>query len=232
MIKGDSYKIIPMLVNAGLVFDHIITDPPYNISKENNFKTMRGVRQGIDFGEWDKGFDYLTWIELAYPLVRDGGSFVVFCDFKVVSHIIDKMEAIGIEFKDVIIWKKTNPMPRNRDRRYAQDKEVAVWGVKPGKWIFNRLDRPFVSTIIETPLVSGKKKNGHPTQKHEILMEQLILTHTDKGQLILDPFMGSGSTGEACLLHGRRFFGIEREDKWFAIAEQRCNETVEQLTLI
>ena len=225
MLKGDSYNLIPQLVSKQFTVDHIITDPPYNISRENNFHTMNGVRQGIDFGEWDKGFDYLSWLELAYPLVRPGGSYVVFCSFQMISHIIDKMEAIGLVFKDVIVWQKTNPMPRNRDRRYVQDKEMAVWAVKPkAKWVFNRGDKPFVRTIIETPLVAGKKKNGHPTQKHDDLMDQIILTHTNPDELVFDPFMGSGSTGEACIRNGRKFFGIEREEKWFNIANDRVSK--------
>lgn len=109
--------------------------------------------------------------------------------------------------------KKNNPMPRNRDRRYVQDLEFAIWAVKKGKWVFNRREEGYKRSVYRYPLVSKREKRagGHKTQKSLALMEDIILTHTNPGQLILDPFMGSGTTGLAALRQGRSFLGVERE---------------------
>lgn len=225
----DSYKFIDQLLESGVKVDHIITDPPYNISKDNNFSTMNNPRTGVDFGQWDRGgFDLYSWIPKYAKLLNKNGSMIIFCSYLYISHIADVLnsEECGMDVKDVLIWKKTNPMPRNRDRRYVQDMEFAIWAVKKrAKWVFNRpKDVPYLRSIIETPLVSGKEKLGHKTQKSLMLMEKIIKVHTNPGQLVLDPFMGSGSTGEAALLNGRRFIGIELDDKHFKMSSRRLSK--------
>ncbi|WWU65425.1 DNA methyltransferase [Clostridium baratii] len=111
----------------------LITDPPYNISRKNNFKSMG--RSGIDFGEWDKGFDLTGWITLVSSKIKNGGNIVIFNDWKNMSYITEALELNGFDVKDLIRWEKSNPMPRNRDRRFITDYEVAVWAVKKGeKW--------------------------------------------------------------------------------------------------
>lgn len=233
LINGDSYKEIENLVANGVKVNHIITDPPYNISKDNNFNTMR--RTGVDFGSWDRGnFDLYSWIP-KYSQVLDGnGSMIIFCDYRVVSHIVDSCEsAAGMEVKDILIWQKSNPMPRNINRRYVPDKEFAIWAVKKGaKWTFNKpTNVPYLRSIFSSSIVSGIEKLGHPTQKSIILMKDIIQIHTNSNDLILDPFMGSGTTGEAALRLGRRFIGIEKEESFFRMAETRLKLSTEQTSL-
>ena len=110
-------------------------------------------------------------------------------------------------------------MPRNIDRRYVQDTEFAVWAVnKNAKWVFNKpQDTSYLRSCYETSTVSGKEKTAHPTQKSLKLMEQIIKIHTNENDLILDPFMGSGSTGVAALKNNRRFIGIELEKEYFSV---------------
>ena len=96
--------------------DLIATDPPYNIARDNNFTTMG--RAGIDFGEWDKGFDQIGWLEETTRVISKDGSIVIFNDWKNLGDISRKLESLDFVVKDLIRWKKTNPMPRNRDRRY------------------------------------------------------------------------------------------------------------------
>ncbi|MGO5272663.1 DNA methyltransferase, partial [Collinsella sp. LCP21S3_C3] len=132
---GDSLEFINTLEDNSI--DAIITDPPYNISRDNNFQSMG--RGGIDFGEWDKEFDLSSWIELATPKLKKGGNILIFNAWKNLGEIAATLESLGFEVKDMIRWEKSNPMPRNRDRRFIVDYEVAVWAVKKGaKWTFNR----------------------------------------------------------------------------------------------
>jgi DNA (cytosine-5)-methyltransferase 1/site-specific DNA-methyltransferase (adenine-specific) len=220
---ADSFVFVKELKKNDIIVNHIITDPPYNISKENNFSTMASPRKGVDFGEWDKRFDLFGWIGDYVELLDKNGSIIIFCSYLYISYIIDELKANNIEVKDVLIWRKSNPMPRNINRRYVQDMEFAIWGVKKGaKWVFNKPEEvPYLRSIFETSLVSGLEKTSHPTQKSLKLMKDIIEIHTNKGDVILDPFMGSGSTGVAALELERKFIGIDNDEKYYKIALKR-----------
>lgn len=223
LYQDDSFLLIKELKNEGIIVNHIITDPPYNISKANNFHTLNSPRKGLDFGEWDKGFDLFSWIKDYVSILDNNGSIIIFCSYIYISDLIRELENNQIDVKDILVWKKSNPMPRNINRRYVQDMEFAIWGVKKGaKWVFNKpVDKPYLRSTFETSLVSGKEKNGHPTQKSLKLMQQILEIHTNKDDLILDPFMGSGTTGEAAISLDRKFIGIEKNSEYYKLSKER-----------
>ena len=218
------------MIENDIRVDHIVTDPPYNIARDNNFHTMG--RTGIDFGEWDKGFDQLSWIDKAFKLIRKGGSLFIFNDWKNVGEIAKYAESVGFEIKDMVRWKKANPMPRNRDRRYITDFEVAVWLVKPGvKWVFNRLSDTYDRCEYEYPLVSKSERVGHTTQKPIALMEEILRRHTNEGELVLDPFAGSSSTAIACINTNRDYICIEKEEEYYNMSETRISEHLSEMEI-
>lgn len=217
LIYGDCLEKLKTIPDESV--DHIITDPPYGVSKKNNFHTMG--RSGIDFGEWDKDFDQTAWLDEAYRVLKKGGSLIIFNGWRNLGHIANSGESIGFITKDIIRWIKQNPMPRNRDRRYIVDFEFAIWMVKDGKWVFNRLNDTYDRPEYNYPTVAGKEKTIHTTQKPVALMEEMIRRHTNEGQIVLDPFMGSGTTGEACINTGRDFIGIELNEEYFNVAKNR-----------
>ena len=211
---GDCLEVMKSIPDNSV--DAVITDPPYNISQKNNFHTMN--RAGIDFGEWDKEFDLFSYIDEVSRILNKNGSFIVFNAWRNLGDIARYAESKGFDTKDMIRLEKTNPMPRNRDRRYITDYECAIWFVKHNaKWTFNRqsktYERPKYVGSIETKL--------HPTQKNLGLMEWLILIHSNENNTILDPFMGSGTTGVACKNLNRNFIGIELVEEYFNIAKER-----------
>ena len=223
LINGDAVEFMKTLEDESI--DLIITDPPYKISKDNNFETMG--RAGIDFGEWDKDFDLVDWIKYCEPVLKKGGNIVIFNSWKNMSFIVDELEKNNFEVKDLIRWEKTNPMPRNRDRRFITDYEVAVWAVKKGgKWTFNRLSETYERPEIICGVTSKKEKidGGHPTQKPVEVMEWLIKRLSNENDIILDPFMGSGSTGVACKNTNRKFIGIELDKDYYNIAMKRLGD--------
>lgn len=222
--NANAYDMIEIFIAQNIKVNHIITDPPYNISKDNNFSTMKSAkRQGIDFGYWDKDFDLLNWISSYSKILDANGSFIIFCSYRFLSYICNALESSDCEVKDVLIWQKTNPMPRNINRRYVQDMEFAIWAVKKGaKWIFNKpKDKKYLRSIYTSSVVSGNERTKHPTQKSLKVMQEIIVVHTNKNDLILDPFMGSGSTGVASINSGRRFIGIELDSIYYNIALKR-----------
>lgn len=221
LIQGDCIEWMDKLVAEGVKVDAIITDPPYNIARANNFQSMG--RAGIDFGEWDKNFDLFSYLDIAYKLLDKNGSIIIFNDWKNLGDIVRYCENLGFVCKDMIRLEKSNPMPRNRDRRYITDYECAVWLTMPkAKWIFNRQ-----SETYERPKFIGSIESGlHPTQKNTLLMEWLIKIHSNENQVILDPFMGSGTTGVACKNLNRKFIGIELDENYFNIAKDRIESIV------
>ena len=221
LIQGDCIEWMDKLVAEGVKVDVIITDPPYNIARANNFQSMG--RAGIDFGEWDKNFDLFSYLDIAYKLLDKNGSIIIFNDWKNLGDIVRYCENLGFVCKDMLRLEKSNPMPRNRDRRYITDYECAVWLTMPkAKWIFNRQ-----SETYERPKFIGSIESGlHPTQKNTLLMEWLIKIHSNENQVILDPFMGSGTTGVACKNLNRKFIGIELDENYFNIAKDRIESIV------
>lgn len=227
LYKGDCLEVMDELIARGIVVDVIITDPPYNIAKDNNFHTMG--RKGIDFGEWDKGFDLLSWIDKGAKILSKNGSMVIFNDWKNLGDIARYAESKGLVIKDMLRWEKSNPMPRNRNRRYITDFECAVWLTnKNAKWTFNRQDENYQRPLFKGGLTKSSEKTGHPTQKPIYLMEDILKIHSDENNIVLDPFMGSGTTGVACKNLGRDFIGIEMDDKYFDIAKKRIEDTAEK----
>ena len=225
LFNGDSLEIMKTL---DIKVDAIITDPPYNISKKNNFSTLTNAkRHGLDFGVWDKDFDLFSWIDIADKLLKNGGNIVIFNSFLNIGNIAKYLELKGYAIKDLIRWVKSNPMPRNMKSRYASDYELAIWCVKGNKkWCFNNRTSKYLRPEIVCPVVGGREKVKHPTQKPVRLMEEIIKVLSNENDLILDPFTGSGSTGIACKNLNRKFVGIELEKKYFQIAKQRILDDI------
>ncbi|MFP3415058.1 DNA methyltransferase, partial [Bacillus sp. SIMBA_074] len=136
--------------------DLLLTDPPYNVSMKSNFSSMG--RTGVDFGEWDKGFNQEEWLKIACSKVKKSGSVVIFNDYKNIGIMTSVLESNGFTVKELILWKKPNPMPRNRNRLYVTTIEVALWAVKGKGWIFNRQKETYENAIFEAPTVSHKQR--------------------------------------------------------------------------
>jgi len=151
---------------------------------------------------------------------------VIFNDWKNLGLIAAHCESLGFVIKDMIRWEKANPMPRNRDRRYITDFECALWVTMPkAKWVFNRQDSNYERPIIRSPITPKSEKVGHTTQKPVSVMEHLLKIHSNEGDVVLDPFMGSGTTGVAAKNLSRSFIGIELDQDYFNIAKERIENT-------
>lgn len=226
MRHGDCLEIMKDIPDNSI--DLVLTDPPYNIARDNYFHTMG--RQGIDFGEWDKGADILSFIAEIPRILAKNGSVIIFNTWKNLGDIANACEEVGLVTKDMIRWVKDNPMPRNRDRRYISDYECMVWFTnKNAKWVFNRQSDTYDRPLYRGSLTPKSEKVGHTTQKPLYLMENLLKTHSNEGDTVLDMFMGSGSTGVACKNLNRKFIGIEKDDKYFEIAKNRI-KTLKELS--
>lgn len=201
--------------------DLLFTDPPYNISMRSGFHTMG--RQGVDFGEWDKGFDQQLWLEVACEKIKKGGSAIIFNDYKNIGLMTDTFNKCGLVVKEMLVWKKPAPMPRNRDRLYVTTVEVALWAVKGKGWTFNRERSNYENAIFDYGTVNSRVRT-HPTEKPEGLITEILKIHSNKEDLVLDPFSGSGAICAMACRYDRKFIGFEIEEQYFKSSQERLNK--------
>ena len=224
---GDCLEIMKKFPEESI--DLILTDPPYQISKKHNFDKMKDrkkKRTGTFFGNWDY-FNIKIW-KFVTKLISKNGSIVSFMAFEQYGEFFKILTSCGFDIKDKIIWEKTNPFPRNRDRRYVPNIELIVWCVRKGaKWTFNRQNSKYESCVLKFPSESGARfKRFHPTQKPLELLEYLVKTYSNEGDLVLDFTCGSGTTLVACEKLNRRWIGIEINPDYCKIAKERIENVI------
>lgn len=234
--NGDCIEKMQLIADQAV--DLIITDPPYNLGlfmkdRDTNLAKMRDNFFGaagwddLNFEEWEKCMD--QFFEESTRVLKKGGSMIVFMAVIKVESIIRIAERHGLYYKTTGIWHKTNPMPRNMNLHFVNSTESWVYFTyKARTGTFNnngKMLHDFVETSV-TP--AGERKMGkHPTQKPEQLIEHFVKVLSNENDVILDPFMGSGTTGVASVKNNRNFIGIELEENYFNIANARigaCNE--------
>ena len=210
---GDAFALLKSVPSESVRL--LLTDPPYEISQANNLHTMG--RRGIDFGSWDHAFDQTGWLEDAVLSLMKGGSIIIWNDWKLLGLIAAHLQSLGMVVKRQLIWKKSNPMPRNLLRVPVQASEFALWAVKPkGKWVFNKRDHmPYERGEFDYPVVRG---STHPTKKPDGLFQDLIEIFSNPGDVVLDPFAGAGTTAVAAQRTGRTHISFEQDRDYFELA--------------
>jgi site-specific DNA-methyltransferase (adenine-specific) len=201
--------------------DLILTDPPYNASNSNIACFDRHYSTVNE--EWDKNFT-VDFIPLVWPKLKPNGSFLSFCS----HHLLGDYLKSGYKVQQIIHWIKTNPFPAIA-KVYTPNVEYIVWFVKGSPYCFNK--KYSNHNIIKTGLCQGLEREDHPTQKPIKLMDKLLLVHSNENDTIFDLFMGTGTTGVSCMKHNRNFIGIEKEQKYFEIAERRISNEKNQLKI-
>ena len=211
--------------------DLLLTDPPYNISKKTGFahigpKSVERFAVSMDFGDWDHveiNLDHLT--KHAFQALRRGGTAIVFYDMWKLTILSDALTNAGFVQLRLIEWVKTNPVPLNSKRNYlTNSREIAVLAVKGGKPTFNS---EYDNGQYRYPIPNNGKRH-HPTQKPLPLFGELVIKHSKPGDLIVDPFVGSGTTAIAAVTQGRRFAGCDLDGEYINIAKQRVKDATKQ----
>lgn len=215
--------------------DLIVTDPPYNLGnfmkdRDTNLKKMRDnffADAGWDNMEFDEWLDSMDdFFESSARVMKKGGSIIVFMAIIKVESVIKLAEKHGFYYKTTGIWHKTNPMPRNMNLHFVNSTEAWIYFTYETRTGTFNNNGAMLHDFIETSVTpNGERKYGkHPTQKPESLMQHFVDVLSDEDDWILDPFMGSGSTGVAAKRGNRNFIGIELSKDYFDIASQRIQE--------
>jgi DNA modification methylase len=243
LYNDDCFKILPKLDKKAKL---ILTDPPYFIANEvkitrskNGQKFKKGKDISHDFGEWDKfeslekfyEFTY-SWLDLVDERLADGGMFVCFFDRDKINKISEYMQIKGYKIKGYFAYIKANPVPQSRKVKFMNGWEEAIMLQKqPTNLLTFNYQLGQQPDYIMLPICSGKERTVHPTQKPEKLMNVFIEYFTNENDLVIDPFMDSGTVPACCKKLNRQFIGIEKDEEYFKIAKERLDNIPNQQSL-
>lgn len=215
--------------------DLIVTDPPYNLGnfmkkRDTNLNKMRENFFGsagwddMEFEDWVRSMD--AFFKESARVIKKGGTMIIFMAIIKVETIIHLAEKNGFYYKTTGIWHKTNPMPRNMNLHFVNSTEAWIYFTyKKKTGTFNNGGAMFHDFIETSVTPNGERKYGkHPTQKPEGLIRHFIEILSNPNDTVLDPFMGSGTTGVVAKKTDRDFIGIELNKEYFNIAKNRIQE--------
>ena len=193
--------------------DLILTDPPYNAS----ISKIKGFGFEAINEEWDKNFNPLDFLKESERVLKQNGSMIIFCSYHLLKTYLNYE---GMKLQQIIHWYKRNSMP-SLAKVYGFNIEYMLWFTRPN-YIFNK--KFSGKNIIISNVLQGRERTIHPTQKPLSIIRKLLKVHSNENDLILDPFMGSGTTAVACKQLNRNFIGFELSQKYCDIANERLNQ--------
>jgi modification methylase len=244
ILKGDCVAMLDRLPEKSV--DIIFADPPYNLQLGGDLHRPDQSKVDAVDDEWDQfenfeAYDAFTraWLLAARRVLKPNGTIWVIGSYHNIFRVGAKMQDLGFWILNDVVWRKTNPMPNFRGRRFQNAHETMIWASRDAKaksYTFNYEALKASNDDVQMrsdwlfPICTGaerlKDANGdkvHPTQKPEALLARIMMASTKPGDVVLDPFFGSGTTGAVAKRLGRHFVGIEREDKYIDAALERID---------
>jgi modification methylase len=254
VLVGDCVAELSKLP-AGSV-DMVFADPPYNLQLQNDLKRPDDSKVDAVDDDWDKfssfsAYDDFTraWLLAARRAMKPNATLWVIGSYHNIFRVGTILQDLGFWILNDVIWRKTNPMPNFRGRRFTNAHETLIWAAREqaSKYTFNydalkagnedvqvRSDWTIPLCTGDERLKDSSGKKVHPTQKPEALLARAILSASRTGDVVLDPFFGSGTTGAVAKRLGRHFIGIERDKNYAAAAMKRIDavEPLDEATLV
>jgi site-specific DNA-methyltransferase (adenine-specific) len=241
LYKGDSLSLMNEFPNKS--FDMIFADPPYFLSNDG-ITCKSGEMVSVNKGIWDKGNSIndihsfnCQWLRLCKDKLKDNGTIFISGTYHNIYSIGFALQTLDFKILNDISWFKVNPPPNLSCRFFTHSTEQIIWAKKSSKAkhkfnysLMKEMGDPnpgkqMLSLWRITPPKKEEKKFGkHPTQKPLKLLERIVLASTDENDVILDPFLGSGTTGVASVLGKRRFVGIDSDESFLNLAKLRIED--------
>ena len=252
ILHGDCIEVLKSLPENSV--DLIFADPPYNLQLRNdlyrpNMTKVDAVNDGWDKFNGFEEYDTFTrnWLSACRCVLKETGTLWVIGSYHNIYRVGTIMQDLGFWILNDLVWLKANPMPNFRGVRFTNAHETMIWAQKKqgAKYTFNHKSMKALNDDLQMrsdwniPLVTGRqriKSNGtkaHSTQKPEALLYRVIMASSNPGDVVLDPFFGSGTTGAVAKKLGRDWIGIERDKKYIKIAQKRIDavQTADQASL-
>ncbi len=244
IINGDSIEELKKIPHE--TFDLVFADPPYNLQLKNELTRPDRSKVSAVNEKWDqfenfKKYDDFTyaWLNECKRILKKDGAIWVIGSYHNIFRVGTAMQNLGFWILNDVIWNKKNPMPNFRGTRFTNAHETLIWASKneKSKYTFNYQSLKCLNDDLQMrsnwnlPICNGSerlKKNGkkvHSTQKPESLLHRILLATSNKNDIIIDPFLGSGTSATVAKKLGRNYFGIEKEKKYYNAAKQRIKDT-------
>ena len=242
ILRGDCVAALERLPEKSV--DVVFADPPYNLQLEGDLHRPDQSKVDAVDDAWDRfesfeAYDAFTraWLLAVRRVLKPNGTIWVIGSYHNIFRVGAAMQDLGFWILNDVVWRKTNPMPNFRGRRFQNAHETLIWASRDQKgkgYTFNYEAMKASNDDVQMrsdwlfPICTGgerlKDANGnklHPTQKPEALLARIMLASTKPGDVVLDPFFGSGTTGAVAKRLGRNFVGVEREQAYIDAAEER-----------
>ncbi|WOF41630.1 site-specific DNA-methyltransferase [Sphingopyxis indica] len=240
ILQGDCIEMMRSLPAASV--DMIFADPPYNLQLGGDLLRPDGSQVDAVDDDWDKfdslaAYDRFThaWLAEARRILKPNGSIWVIGSYHNIFRVGAALQDQGYWILNDVVWRKANPMPNFKGTRFTNAHETLIWASmgEKARYTFNYRVMKTLNDELQMrsdwliPICGGPerlKKGGHkvhPTQKPEALLYRVLLACSNPGDVILDPFFGTGTTGAVAKRLGRHYIGIEREDDYIAAAKER-----------
>jgi modification methylase len=246
IITGDCIAEMALLPDKSI--DMIFADPPYNLQLGGDLFRPEGGRVDAVDNDWDKfesqaTYDQFTrgWLTEARRILKDNGTIWVIGSYHNIYRVGALLQDEGFWILNDIVWRKSNPMPNFRGTRFTNAHETLIWCAKDerARYTFNYRTMKALNDDLQMrsdwylPICAGAERvkgadgaKAHPTQKPEALLYRILLACTKPGDVVLDPFFGTGTTGAVARRLGRRWIGIEREPAYIEVARERIASTL------
>ena len=245
IINGDCLVELKKIPDR--TFDLVFADPPYNLQLKNKLTRPDSSEVNAVNDKWDQFESFekydeftISWLKECKRILKKNGALWVIGSYHNIFRLGTAIQNLGFWILNDVVWNKNNPMPNFRGTRFTNAHETLIWASKnqKSKYTFNYQSLKCLNDDLQMrsnwnlPICSGSerlKKNGkkvHSTQKPESLLHRILLASSNRGDYILDPFLGSGTTAVVAKKLGRICFGIEKENKYFNAAKQRLNKTI------
>ncbi|MFV0322697.1 MAG: site-specific DNA-methyltransferase [Alphaproteobacteria bacterium] len=246
ILKGDCIELMNALPEASV--DMIFADPPYNLQLGGDLYRPDNSMVDAVNDDWDKfesfaSYDQFTteWLKAARRVLKSTGTLWVIGSYHNIFRVGSTLQNMGFWILNDIIWRKSNPMPNFRGTRFTNAHETLLWVAKDEKskvqFNYEAMKELNEGTQMRSdwviPICNGGErikidgKKAHPTQKPEALLHRIILSSSSVGDVILDPFFGTGTTGAVAKKLGRNFIGCEMEQDYIDVAQARIDATEE-----
>ncbi len=241
IMQSDCVAAMKSLPTASV--DMIFADPPYNLQLGGDLFRPEGSRVDAVDDAWDKfssfaAYDKFTreWLAEARRILKPNGTIWVIGSYHNIFRVGAAVQDLGYWILNDIVWRKTNPMPNFRGTRFTNAHETMIWASRSedSRYTFNYQAMKAMNDELQMrsdwviPICAGQERikgdeghKAHPTQKPEALLYRVLLSCTKPGDVVLDPFFGTGTTGAVAKRLGRRWIGIERETRYVKVAKER-----------